>query len=883
MTPPAPLPSARVALFPADAADPAEPWGYASSGAAYDEFVDPLGQLRPGWSETVRELERLGPDGLGRRWARGLAELEENGVTYNVYGDPRGMHRPWALDPLPLVLGADEWAGIEAGAKQRARLLDAILDDLYGPRDLLASGDLPASLAFAHPGYLRPCCGWTPAGGRRLLLTAMDLARSPDGRWWVLADRTQAPSGAGYCLENRLVVSRRLPDAFRAARIERLARFFDTLLRSVRAVCPRGEAARIVLLTPGPYNETYFEHAYMARYLGVTLAEGADLTVRHGGVYLKTLGGLEPVDAVLRRLDDDYCDPLELRGESAIGVPGLVRAARSGRVVLANALGAGVVESPAWSPFLPGLCRRVLGQELRLPSIATWWCGQPDAFAHVRDHLTDLVIKPAMPGRADAQPIFGDQLSQDQRDELLTRIAEHPEAYLAQESVDLSTAPCWNGRSLDRRHLILRIFVAAAPDGGYTVLPGGLTRVSSSPESRVTSMQRGGGSKDTWVRSEGPVAPFSLLRSADGDQAVARGADLPSRVADNLYWLGRYVDRAEAVVRLLRAIAARLSDDAPGWGQSPEALPDLMSALHAVAPGPEKGENDADDPWTLAEAVLQQRVFDPGQAGSLAGITGNAYGLASRVRDRISTDTWRIISQLESTFEHARQGGDTADAVALLDRVVLTLAAFAGLNHESMTRNQGWRFLDLGRRIERVLGLSRVLRAVLALGEARAAAGLEAVLEVADSTMTYRDRYQAAAAASGVLDLLVFDESNPRSIAFNLVQIEAHLTALPGSDRPGARAEDHRLSIGMLAAVRLADPSVLSRADGPRGERKSLDVFLDGLIAQAPALSDALTRRFLSHTQSPRTLGVEQALDTPDDLADAAPDDVAHDADGGAP
>ncbi|MEM9295102.1 MAG: circularly permuted type 2 ATP-grasp protein [Planctomycetota bacterium] len=861
--PPAP-PVSRVALFPSDQADPAEAWGYASSLSAYDELVEPEGGMRPGWSELVRELERLGPEGLTRRWARGQAELAENGVAYNVYGDPRGMHRPWALDPLPLILGAEDWARIEAGAIQRARLLDAVLDDLYGDGRLLRTGDLPAELALAHPGYLRPCVGWKPAGGRRLILTAMDLARSPDGAWWVLADRAQAPSGAGYCLENRLVVSRRLPEAFRAARIERLAKFFDTLLRTLRAVSPRGEAARIVLLTPGPYNETYFEHAYLARYLGVTLAEGADLTVRHGGVYLKTLGGLEPVDAILRRLDDDYCDPLELRGESAIGAPGLVRAARAGRVVLANALGSGVVESAAWSAFLPGLCQKLLGEELKLPTLATWWCGQPKELSYVREHLRELVIKPAMPG-VDTPPVFGDQLTPDQAADLLARIEERPHAYLAQESVDLSTAPCWNGASLDRRHVMLRVFVAATPDGGYTVLPGGLTRVSRSPASRVTSMQGGGGSKDTWVRSSGPVAAFSLLRDADAEDAVGRGgADLPSRVADNLFWLGRYIERCEAVVRLLRAIASRLLDDAGGWGASSEALPDLLRALEAVAPGGRVAAELSGEPgYAEAEAVLLERVYAGDRPGALAGIVREAHGLASRVRDRVSTDTWRAVSRLEAAFDRGdgqpRATGDAADAAALLDQTVLSLAAFAGLNQESMTRNQGWRFLGLGRRIERVIALSRVLRAAMSEGGGRATAGLEAVLEYADSTMTYRDRYHAAAAPASVLDLLVFDESNPRSIAFNLAQIEAHVAELPGGSTPGSRSEDRRLAIGMLASVRLGDPRELARAGGAGGRRQSLADFLQDLEGRAPALSEALTRRFLSHAQTARTVGVEQA------------------------
>jgi len=436
---------------------------------------------------------------------------------------------------------------------------------------VLRGGLLPPELMLGCPAFLRPVHGALPPGNIHLHLYAADLARSPDGSFWVLADRTQAPSGAGYALENRIVVSRLLPQLFRDCRVERLAPFFSALRESLASLAPRGrEQPRVVLLTPGAYNETYFEHAYLARYLGYTLVEGADLTVRDQHVFLKTLGGLERVDVILRRMDDGFCDPLSLRSDSSLGIAGLVRAARKGNVTIANALGSGLVDSPALLAFLPGLCLRLLDEPLRLPSVATWWCGEEHALRYVIDHLPELVIKPAFFGPAAPQPVFGGALSVEERAELARRIQARPGAFIGQEQVALSTAPVWAGEGVQPRHTSLRTFLARAGDG-YVAMPGGLTRVSSSRDSLVVSMQHGGGSKDTWVLASGLPSSLSLLRPAGGRVEIVRtGADLPSRVADNLFWLGRYAERAEGTARLLRSVIMRLTEDHRGT-RSPEA------------------------------------------------------------------------------------------------------------------------------------------------------------------------------------------------------------------------------------------------------------------------------------------------------------------------
>lgn len=482
---------------------------YPFTDTAYHELLDRQGGVRPHWQRLFRQLERSSPEQLRQRQALVERQIQENGVTYNVYADPKGTDRPWALDLLPNLLSAAEWQPIAAGVAQRARLLNALLADLYGEQRLLAEGLLPSELVFGHPNFLWPALGIRPPGGIFLHSYAVDLARDADGRWQVLADRTQAPSGAGYALENRQIVSRALPELYRDLRVQHLAGYFRTLQETLASqAAGDGETPLVVLLTPGRFNETYFEHLYLARQLGFPLVEGHDLTVRDATLYLKTLGGLKRVHAVLRRLDDDFCDPLELRTDSALGIPGLLEAVRQGRVLVANALGSGVLESPGLLGFLPQACRRLLGEELALPSLDTRWCGEPQALEAILAALPDLVIKPAFPGQR-CEPLFGHALDGAGLASLGERLRERPQAYVAQRLAQLSQAPVWRdgeaGVGLQSRAIGMRVFAVAASDGRYWVMPGGLTRVASAADAEVVSMQRGGASKDTWVLAERAV------------------------------------------------------------------------------------------------------------------------------------------------------------------------------------------------------------------------------------------------------------------------------------------------------------------------------------------------------------------------------------------
>jgi uncharacterized circularly permuted ATP-grasp superfamily protein/uncharacterized alpha-E superfamily protein len=825
---------------------------YAQAADAWDEMLAAPGKPRPHWEPFVRWLEGLPASDMARRWEQARRLIHENGVTYNVYGDPRGMQRPWELDALPLLIAPAEWARLERALVQRAQLLNLILADLYGPQRLVRERLLPAELVWAHPGFLRACHGIRQPRDIFLHLYAADLARAPDGGLWVIADRTQAPSGAGYVLENRLVVSRTLAEVFRDCQVQRLARFFATLRATLGSLAPRHhENPRVVLLTPGPYNETYFEHAYLARYLGFTLVEGGDLTVRDDAVYLKTLGGLEPVDVILRRLDDAFCDPLSLRPDSSLGVAGLVQAVRAGNVVVANALGSGVIETSALMAFLPGLCRVLLGEELALPSVATWWCGQDDALAYVAGHLDHLVVKPAFPARG-LEPVFGQSVDAAERDALLRRIRARPHEYVAQEQIALGTAPVWLDERVEARHLVLRSFLVAGDDG-YCAMPGGLTRVGTARDSLVVSMQRGGGSKDTWVLSDRPVAPATLLRPPGAPIELRRGgSELPSRVADNLFWLGRQVELAEGMARLLRTVTARLADEA--GGSEVVDLPALWATVAAhlgpatSAPALEEG----------ADHVARRRfVFrllrDESVGRGLRAPIAAARRLASISRDQISLDTWRVLNQLDDRLGPRSVATPTlAATLDDLNQIILSLAAFSGHGMENMTRGQGWRFADMGRRIERALFLVTLLRP-LAHAHADETPILEALLEIADSAITYRRRYLGTVQVAAVLDLLLTDETSPRSVVYQLRALAEHVAHLPRAGGDGRRTPEERIAIGTVARLRLVEPEALDEVDGT-GTRPRLVALLDEITAEVPALSDAVTQSYLSHAGGPQPL-----------------------------
>lgn len=823
--------------------------GYRPMADSYDEAVDASGQWRPAWQPFITKLEEMGAADLGAKWQQAQRLIRENGVTYNAFGDPSGMDRPWELDPIPFIIGSDEWRELQRGLIQRAKLLEMILADIYGPQQLLHEGILPPALVFGQTQFLRSCHKLNPPGGRHLPLYSADLGRGPDGKWCVLADRTEAMIGAGYALENRLAVSRALPNKFRDCGVARLAEYFAKLREMLVRLSPRKENPRIVLLSSGPLDPTYFEHVYLARYLGFTLVEGADLTVRDAHVSLKTLRGLYPVDVILRRVASDLCDPLEFDGSSTQGVAGLMRAVRAGQVMLGNPLGTAIVESPGFKAFMPQACRRLLGEELMLPSIPTWWCGDERQRVHVAERMSELAIHSADNGSAEwSSPDLGGE----EREKLRSRMLQEPHRFVAQERMRLSTAPAWNGQNVAHRHIMFRAYLSATEEDSFEAMPGGLTLARSASDPAVALTQRGEGSKDTWVLSDGPVSSFSLMRPPTAPVSIIRGGYyLPSRVADNLFWLGRYAERAEGQTRLLRILLGYLADDSVDVYA--EEIATVMRGLASVFLLDKAATARINVP--SPEIPLREVIFDVRQPSSLRYTVTEIERVAWRIRDRFAPDAWRAISNLDVALDRGGQEAlSPADIIDVLQGVLTPLEAFSGLALESMVRGHGWHFLDMGRRLERSLYTVRLLQAAWVKCPTEEAPALESVMTVCNSMMTYRSRYMSNLQAGPAMDMLLIDETNPRSVAFQFAQMLEHERRIADPGRV-SRSEEGKIILGVLTDLRLADAYDLAFVE-PDGDRQSLNALLLRLAADLPALSDAISLSYFSHAQPTRAQAI---------------------------
>ena len=808
--------------------------------SAFDEMCFPDGTLRPHWEAFGRVLLNFSPADLDARRDTVQRLLRDHGVTYNVYGDATGFTRPWSLDLLPVIISAQDFRMVSEGLKQRARLFNLILADAYGQQRLLREGWIPPAVLHANPGFIRAVQGVMPQGEKFLVVSGTDLVRLADGSWVVLSDRTQSPSGKGYSLENRLIMTNVFADEFKESRVQRLAAFFDMEREAFRSLAPsRRGIPSVVMLTPGPYNETYFEHAFKARYLGFPLVEGADLTVRDRRVHLKTLEGLRRVDVIARRVDEGFCDPLELNADTWLGVPGLVEAWRSGNVALANGLGTGAVETPALFPFLPGLCRHLLGEELMLPCAPTWWCGQERELKMVLESPERWVLKPAF-AVGSRDPLFLAELDAKKRAEAIERVRAEPHAWVAQEALTLSTTPVLVSGSLQPRSLVWRAFTLAAGDGHH-VMPGGLSRVSAEPGRFVVTMQSGGISKDTWVIAEGQVDQTTLLQDQTRVIRPARPpGGVPSRVADHLYWLGRYAERLEQTVRVLRTIWQRLSGEGSDvQGLELRSCARLLAAMKLVP----QGIAESSDSRPLL-THLRALLHDPKCEGSVRDLLGRLRFNAAAARDRLSDDTWRLFNRLERDVQMSRKGLAVSDAVGMLDTLILDLAAFSGMQIENMTHGHGWRFLEIGRRIERALVVL-----VLAGDAARIASHDDSVLapllEICDSSMTYRRLHFARPRLVPVLDLLLLNAANPRSVAYQIEALHAQCRQLLIDPRAGLAGREKELADGLYASLgSLNLDDYATREDAAFTE---IPAFCARLSAETEALSEHLTEHYFSH------------------------------------
>jgi uncharacterized circularly permuted ATP-grasp superfamily protein/uncharacterized alpha-E superfamily protein len=812
---------------------------YVAQAGPGDVVRDDMGRGGRWWHHLFDGVAALTEGRLQRLQDRIGRQVDEIGTAFRLPGDPN--ERPWPLSALPLLIGEDEWRGIAEGVAQRAELLERLLADIYGEGRLVSQVHLPPALIAGSRHFWRSMIGTRPVGGHRLHIYAVDIGRGPGGEWRVLTDHVRTPVGAGYALENRIAASRVMGALQTRLNLQRLAPFFSDFRDGLAAACRRTDP-RIGLLTPGRYNQSYPEQAHLARYLGLLLVEGDDLAVRGNRLYVRTIEGLKRIDALWRRLDSRFLDPLAFDSSSHIGVPGLMDAIAGEDAVMANFPGTGVLESPAFAAFLPALARRVLGEELKLPNIATWWCGQDGPRDAMLAQLDELLIAPAFSepvGGLPDGPVLGSSLDARARAALLDALALRPQDYVGREVVRLSTMPVVAEGRLVSRPFILRAFAARDAQGNWSVMPGGFARLGDVADERATVMGEGAYSADVGIVALKPVEHVSLLPQ---QVAVRRNpGTLPSRAADNLYWFGRYLERGEATLRLVRATLGGTIDADSGASLVPVTLDRLATLLissgaSSIEEETEEGEEEGAirDLTELAQAALDGR--GPASIHSLFATTHN---IAAGIRDRLSADVWRLVDAPLP----AAQGQDTGAMLARVGALQERFAALAGLAAENMGRTAGWRFQDLGRRIERALVACRLTRHFAS--DAATVDDLTTLLDLMDSQISYRARYMTGLALVPVRDLVALDPFNPRSLAFQLERIREHLTALPSIRDDGLQEEQVALASEIALVVATVKPESLSQAT------------LLGLENRLMALSDAIAARYFLHgTETVRASGM---------------------------
>jgi uncharacterized circularly permuted ATP-grasp superfamily protein/uncharacterized alpha-E superfamily protein len=836
-------------------ATPPSALDYQCQAGLLDDACAADGSIKPQWAYLLGSLRDLGPEALRQRELKARRILRDDGATYTVVTGDGSPGSSWELDPVPYIIGSEDWSQIEAGLLERSELFNLILRDLYGPRTLLRHGALPPEALFSHGGFLRACQGIQMPGEHELILHAVDMVRQRDGTMCVLSDRTQAPSGTGYALENRTVMSRVFPSLYRDSHVHRIASFYQRLRLKLSSLSSSDKAPRIALLTPGGQYENYFEHTYLANYLGLSLVQSGDLVVRNGFLWMKSLDGLSRVDVLLRRVDDIFCDPVELRSDSQLGVPGLLEVVRTGRVVIANPLGSGVLENPILLKYLPEISKCLLGREPRLASVRTYWCGDDGDLEHVIANIDQLIIKPSYRG-SGITSVWGGDLDQEQRERLLAAIHKRRYQFVAQERLDKPHIPAFANGALEPRPTILRTF-SVASDSSYRVMPGGLSRIGTETEGGFISMESGSPSKDTWVTASEP-------ERTSVDESIAEttqpGTDsslitLPSRVVENLYWMGRYGERAEASLRLLRTVFVLLNGEEPIGPKARRILLETVSQLTATLPGfvdaPEKLLANPDE-------ELLRVITDGNQVGSIRWTLDAMLSSAEQSKELLSTDTMRVINDLRDELEAldgALSGGLASAPEEALDPLVTALVAMSGLMQESMVRGVGWRFMELGKRVERALQTITILRSLMipVTEESDQSTLLTALLTAMEVLITYRRRNRRHRGIEVGLELVMLDPTNPRSLLFQIERLQQHLAELPGADAMGSELEEEeRALLEAMTSLRL---SRLDKLLVPQsGQREDMDNLLQQLEDLLKEFNRFISDKHFDHRVDPQQL-----------------------------
>ncbi|MGH1440301.1 MAG: circularly permuted type 2 ATP-grasp protein [Cellvibrionaceae bacterium] len=836
--------------------------GYQSIQGTWDESLGPTGEVREHWAYLLNSLDTLGPQNLTQRQIKSQRILRDDGATYKPYTD---QERTWELDPVPLLLDTTTWQGIEAGLLQRTTLFDKLLKDIYGKQDLVHQGIFPPEALFANPGFLRPCFGIEPPSEQALVLHAVDMVRTPDNQVCIIGDRTQSPSGAGYALENRTVMSRVFPSLFRESQVRRLALFFQSLRYKLNSLSPSDELPNIVVLTPGSRSESYFEHAYLANYLGYSLVQGRDLVVRNGYVWTKSLNGLSRVDVILRRVDDYYCDPAELKSDSYLGVPGLLESIRAGKVVVTNPLGSGVLESPIFLKYLPAISQELLGEELLLNSAKTYWAYDPSDRDYMLDNIQSLIIKPIYK-KHNQQSVLGHECTPEQLKHLQQQIRENPLKFVGQEYVQPSYAPSWKDEQFIARPTVLRSFVVGIEGAGtekissqtlssdYSVMPGGLTRMGRSPNDKIITNQLAALSKDTWILSDEPERYVSLWSDKSDHVSISEEEqnDLPSRVVENMFWLGRYAVRAEFALRLLRTVFVQLNNTQHLSKESYRTI--LLAVTQVTETFP--GFNTVDSVlFENPEAELISIIIDANRRGSIVSRLNEMLNCAEEVKVLLSADTQRVINDIRDnvgTLETAIRTDFASAPEEALDPLVTSLLALSGLIHESMIRGYGWRFIEIGRHLERSYQSMSLIGALLSpvLSEHDEDSTLETVLLTMETLVTYRRRYRARTDIVNGLELTLLDDTNPRSLNSLLHKLNEHIDALPARQRKNFLTKEQRITLELVNDIQLAQPGELCFYEKGETARENLSELMDRGKNQLNSLATVLSDVYFDHTET---------------------------------
>ncbi len=835
--------------------------------SSYNEILAADNTMQADWKTFFSSLVNVGSAVIEDRNNDILRLLKENGVAYNIYNDPSGQNRPWELDPIPQIIPAADWETINAGLVQRAELFNLVLKDIYGPQTLIKEGIIPQELIYLHPGFLRACVNIQLPGTQNLILYAADMARGSDGRIWVIGDRTQAPSGSGYALENRHAMSTVLPEFFNNLSVKRLSPYFDALQKALMAIAPHNnDNPRIVILTPGPDNETYFEHSYLAAYLGLTLVQGNDLIVKDNFVWLKTIEGLEKIDVILRRLDDIYCDPLELKSDSLLGVPGLLQAVRKGNVAIANPLGSSIVENAGLVPFLPAIAKHFWGKELIMPSIATWWCGQPKEMQYVIDNIHSLVIKRIFRHEAGTRAtIDGASLTPVKAKELIAEIKANPHLYTGQEKINFSSTPSWVEGKVKPCHSLFRSFLVSH-NNSYIAMPGGLTRTSAAEDNFLISNQLGGISKDTWViaASEEQEHPVLLQLKTEAAAYAPQKRSLPSHTAENLFWVGRYTERVIYNARLQRTAMQWLLKNNQPLSKENEItetlLLQILTGCTYTFPGffneeeTEERNEHLDDPWKELTNILYNEKRNGSLSYNIALLKNAVYG----VRNFWALDTWRVLRQMEEDWERAKQknNADHLKMITTIDKLNTQMFAFLGMNRESVRREQGWNILDLGRKLEQSLYIITLLQNTFYKKQEEQTEYdlLESVMIATQSLITYRYTYRDHLQLPLVLELLMLDMNYPKSLAYLVSKMKWYVSDLPKAGSDATLSEQERLILEADTMLKLVDGITLAQHDTASKEYKVLHEFLDKLYELLIGTSMLVSKTYFSHSQTQKQL-----------------------------